>query len=370
MSKLFDNLKDETMTNLRLDLMKRSIFPSARLRALFTLLLSVLFFTQAHAAQDEINGPPGSGIYGAQVITLPNGNIVVADPYFGEGGVSNIGAVYLYDGATHALISTLKGSTANDQVGAGGITVLANGNFVVPSSAWDKGVVANAGASTFCRATTGCNGVVSAANSLIGSSAHDALGQFVYPLPNGNYVVHAMDWDTYFPPIRKNVGAVTFCNGTTGCKGEVTTLNSLVGSEEEDRIGYAGGILILKDGDYVVNSPFWNAFPFSDSGAVTFCKGTTGCAGAISASNSLIGERHNEQIGRIPGPKSGVVELANGNYVVASGFYNPNANNDPNPYGAVTLCNGTTGCVGKVWSNISLVGSANRQSVGSHGVTA
>lgn len=352
------------MTHSRRDLTRSSI---TYLRALFTLLLSVLLFTPALADQGEINGPPNSGTFGSQVVVLPNGNIVVSDPGFDENGVTNIGAVYLYDGASHALISTLKGSTANDQVG-GAITVLANGNYVVRSPSWNNGPANFAGAVTFCKATTGCNGVVSFGNSLIGSTAFDQVG-FVIPLPNGNYIVRSLDWDTYFPPIKKNVGAVTFCNGTIGCKGELTTLNSLIGGSEEDLIA-KGDITILKDGDYVVNSPFWHGGGlFAEVGAVTFCKGTTGCGGVVSSSNSLVGERRGERIGSIPGPRPGVVELANGNYVVASGFYNPNSINDPNPFGAVTLCNGVTGCQGTVTSNISLVGSANRQSVGSNGVT-
>lgn len=353
--------------NLRQDLLKRSIFPSLHLSALLTFLLSVLCFTQAHATQVEINGPPNSGAFGTQAVALPNGNIVVTDPGFDEGGVTNIGAVYLYDGATLALISTLKGSTANDQVG-GLVTVLKNGNFVVAHSLWDNGAVTNAGAITFCRATTGCNGVVSAGNSLVGSSVNDALGH-VLVLSNGNYIVQNIDWDTYFPPIKKNVGAVTFCNGTTGCTGAITTQNSLIGSGADDLIS-KGGITLLKDGDYVVNSPYWHNGPFQDAGAVTFCRGTTGCGGVVSSANSLVGERRNEVIGSILGTVNGVVELANGNYVVASAFYNPNSINNPNPYGAVTLCNGTTGCTGTVWSNISLIGSGNAQSVGSHGVTA
>ncbi|HKR15397.1 MAG TPA: hypothetical protein VJT15_25245 [Pyrinomonadaceae bacterium] len=337
-------------------------------KALLTLLLSFLFFTPALADQGDINGPPNSGIFGAQVAVLPNGNIVVTDPLFDENGVTNIGAVYLLDGVTHAVISTLKGSTTNDQIG-NRIVVLANGNYVVQSSGWNNGAASFTGAVTFCSATTGCNGVVSFGNSLIGSSAFDQVG-FVIALPNGNYVVRSIEWDTNFPPIKKNVGAVTFCNGNIGCKGELTTLNTIIGGSAEDQVG-KGDVIVLKDGDYIVYSPLWHGGGgvFQDVGAVTFCRGTTGCGGVVSASNSLVGERRGERIGSIPGPRNAIVELANGNYVVASGFYNPNSINDPNPFGAVTLCNGVTGCLGTIPSNISLVGSANRQSVGSNGVT-
>ena len=355
------------MTHSRRAFIRTSIIASPYLRALFTLLLSVLFFTPAHAAQGEITGPPNSGTFGSQVVVLPNGNIVVSDSGFDENGVTNIGAVYLFDGATHALISTLKGSTANDQVGQE-ITVLANGNYVVRSASWSNGLAKLAGAVTFCKATTGCNGVVSFGNSLIGSTEFDVVG-FVMPLPNGNYIVRSIDWDTYFPPIRKNVGAVTFCNGTIGCKGELTTLNSLIGSSDDDKLA-TGGITILKDGDYVVSSPSWNNSIFTDAGAVTFCRGTSGCGGVVSSSNSLVGDKREDRVGSIPSANFSVVELANGNYVVASGFYNPDPITSPSPFGAATLCNGVTGCAGPIWSNISLIGTAHGQFVGGNGVTA
>jgi sugar lactone lactonase YvrE len=72
------------------------------------------------------------------VAILPNGNFVVTDPTYDEGGVTDIGAVYLYDGATLALISTLKGVTAADSAGNGTIVVLPGGNhFVVVSTLCD-----------------------------------------------------------------------------------------------------------------------------------------------------------------------------------------------------------------------------------------
>jgi hypothetical protein len=45
--------------------------------------------------------------------------------------------VFLYDGATHALISALTGSTAGDRVGFDGLTLLSNGNFLVFSQSLD-----------------------------------------------------------------------------------------------------------------------------------------------------------------------------------------------------------------------------------------
>ena len=56
------------------------------------------------------------------------------------------------------------------------MTVLANGNYVVASADWDNGAAVNAGAATWGSGTTGVSGVVSAANSLVGSTADDRVG--------------------------------------------------------------------------------------------------------------------------------------------------------------------------------------------------
>ncbi len=158
--------------------------------ALFALTIITLFTFAGNIAaqQTDINGPAGSVRFGTQVTALPNGNIVVIDPNYSiPAGAANVGAVYLYNGSTGALISTITGSTANDFVGNNGVTVLTNGNYVVGTLFWD-GAAANVGAVTWCDKTSGCSGTVSSLNSLVGSTAGDGVGN-VTALTNGNYVV-------------------------------------------------------------------------------------------------------------------------------------------------------------------------------------
>lgn len=60
--------------------------------------------------------------------------MVVADTFYNAPGpMEDIGAVYLYNGATGALISTLTGSKTGELVGSGFIFLLANGNYLVSS---------------------------------------------------------------------------------------------------------------------------------------------------------------------------------------------------------------------------------------------
>ncbi len=321
---------------------------SFRLTVLVFLIFSGLSVQQVVAAiQINIPAPAGSGRFGNLVTALPNGNIIVTDPEFDLPGLTNVGAVYLYNGATGVLISRLTGSTAGDSVGNRDVRVLPNGNYVVVSVSWSSG----AGAITWCNGTTGCTGAVSLANSLVGSTSGDNIGSDgITILTNGNFVVHSQGWDNGG---LNDVGAVTLCNGTTGCTGAVSPSNSLVGSAAQDRIGSAN-ITVLTNGNYIVSSSIWNNGPISDAGAVSFCNGTTGCTGLINPTNSLVGSTVNDNVGV-------ALELTNGNYVVVSSWWD---NGITANVGAVTFCNGVTGCTGVITSANSLIGSTTNDSVG------
>ena len=171
---------------------------------------------------------PGVGNqFARQVVVLPNDNVVATDPN-DDFAATNAGAVYLFNGTTGALISTLTGSRASDFVGGGvGVTALANGNYVVSSAEWHNSAGTSVGAATFGSGTTGVSGVVSVANSLVGSALFDQVGSFVTGLANGNYVVSSRLWNN---GAATDAGAVTFGNGTTGVSGAVSAANSLVGT--------------------------------------------------------------------------------------------------------------------------------------------
>jgi hypothetical protein len=100
----------------------------------------------------------GGEEFGQGIVVLTNGNVVVTDPTFGLLGVPDTGAVYLYNGETGALLSTLLGSSANDEVGLGGVTALSNGNYVVSSPQWNN----NEGAATWGNGSGGPTETVSA----------------------------------------------------------------------------------------------------------------------------------------------------------------------------------------------------------------
>jgi hypothetical protein len=297
-----------------------------------------------------IDPTPNAGDqFGAMTLPLATGNVLVSD-YLDDFAGQDAGAMHLFSGRTGALIATVVGSKSGDfrhhGLGEGiddpRVAVLAGGNYVVAIPQWANGSVTRAGAVMWGSATTGIAGPISPANSLVGSSANDAVGDTVARLTNGNYVVGSSGWDN---GSTADVGAATWCDGATGCTGPVSTANSLVGSS----LGGITGITALTNSNYVVSATLM------PGGAATWCNGTTGRTGVISSDDSLTG----------PGVGQQILPLANGNYVVSSPYWD---NGDGvTEVGAVTWCDGTKGRVGPVSPANSLVGSTSGDRVGTFG---
>ncbi len=267
---------------------------------------------------------------------LPNGNYIVSSAAW-----AGRGAVTFGNGATGisgpvSAENSLIGSTFFDQVGSGGITILANGNYVVASPKWDRAGIIDAGAVTWGHADTGVSGTVSPNNSVVGSTSFDYVSGHaangVVPLTNGNYVVESPLWDH---GEMVDTGAATWCDGNVGRVGELSSSNSMVGSSALDRVGREG-VTALANGHYVILSTSWNA----GAGAATWGDGAMGSHGLVSMENSLVGQTADKAVGA-----RGVLPLTNGNYVVLSSERN-----------AATWANGAIGLSGTVNESNSLLG--------------
>lgn len=321
----------------------------------FAALSAAIGSPWVSAEQVDLAGPPGSVEFGSNVVVLPNGNFVVVDRV---GPGPNLGAVHLYS-SNGQLVSTLTGSQSNDWVGSDGIEVLANGNFVVRSSYWDNAGAVDAGAVTWVDGDTGLDGTVSAANSLVGTSADDQVGRWrVTALANGNYVVNAPNWNG---DMVADLGAVTWANGATGLSGPISAANSLIGSAAGDIVG-SRGVYALANGNYVVGSDFWGNGTIGQVGAVTWANGNVGISGTISPANSLVGTTAGDRVS-----SAGVTALDIGNYVVSSSLWDNGAVEN---VGAVTWADGNVGLTGTVAPENSLIGSSRNDQVGSDGITA
>ena len=336
--------------------MSRSKFKTSILSAAFVVLAG----TAAPSAlavdgtQTDIVGPAGSVSFGTAFAVLPNGNIVVTDP---DGPVSGVGAVYLYapDGSP---INWFTGSSENDHVGSGGIVVLKNGNFVVLSPQWHNEDTADAGAVTLVDGNAGMTGLVTDGNSLVGSTAGDAVGTAgsVTALSNGNYVVTTPAWSN---GSFAGAGAATFGDGTMGVVGPISADNSLVGTQADDNVGN-GGAVALPNGNYVVVSSAWANGSATQAGAVTLADGTLGLSGAISSDNSLVGSTNADAVG-----SDGITVLPNSDFVIVSSSWSNGAASEA---GAATFGDGIDGITGPVSSSNSLVGTHAQDHVGRGGI--
>jgi len=361
------------------------------------------------------------------IVVLPNGNYVIATPTWRNAATSAnfAGAVTWVNGATGkttdgsgviSIANSLIGDRTNELIGSTdtftvngssqlfytkGIRSLgANGNYVVLSSSWDNGAATSAGAVTWVNGATGetMNGsnVISATNSIVGTNTDDRVGERAFGssfgsgrsellngvrvLANGNYIVESNWWNG-------SRGAVTWGNGATGTAGAVGPANSLVGSTFSDSIGQGidpstnfanpGVIVIPNTSNVFVLSPVWDNGAAVNAGAITFINGTTGllqdgaAGGAITAANSLIGQRSGDLIGlgaslTISGGTPSHVFLANGRIA----FINANwANGAAAPKaGAVTVMDPASPVVGFISAANSLVGTQANDAVGVRGI--
>ena len=303
----------------------------------------------------DLVGPAGSGLFGFKTLVLANGNIVVSDPLFDSALQPDVGAVYLFNGSTGALLSTLHGSAAQDTIGLE-LTEVGDSNVLVGSSLWHNGALANAGAMTWMSGTTGLSGVVSAANSYVGGSANDFVGGLMPDrLANGNAVLVNSSWHD---ATTASVGAATWFNGNAPSTGVIGPANSIVGSTEGDF--YFAKAVPLTNGNFVIATPGWNGPGATDAGAATWGNGATGTAGVISPAISLVGTKKDDSVA------ARVKALTNGNYVVTAPSWDNVAITDA---GAAVWANGSVGIAGPVTAANSLRGGTVGDQVGAE-VTA
>ncbi len=251
---------------------------------------------------------------------------------------------------------TYANAAAGDQHGSNDFAELSSGNILVASPD-DNRVATSAGAVRLYKPDGTLLSTLSGTTTNDRIGGVDSMGQpSIFKVGNGNAAVCSPGWSTA-------KGAVTWINGTTGLSGEVYSSNSLVGSQDYDRVGLDTRLTVLTDGNYVVASPFMHIGLISNVGAVTwvngsngYISGTSSAGGTPSAVNSLVGQALNDNIGY-----SGVTALPNGRYVVKTPSWN---NGGVSDVGAATWCNGKPGSIGVVSTSNSLYGTTTNDNVG------
>jgi trimeric autotransporter adhesin len=298
-------------------------------------------------------------------IAVNNGYLLITKPSDSTSGETASGAIYLYNGDTGALISALYGDTASDQIGSGGSFALTgNNHFVAASPSW----ASNKGAATWIDGTSGLSGTISSSNSLVGATAGGQVSfgtngstskDGIVTLSNGNYVVVSPKW-IYSTTPSANAGAVTWCNGSAGRIGTVSASNSLYSRYENNYTGRIDastlGVVELLGagaGNFIIISPSYGVSTTATRGCVTWINGSngylyTGVLGdTIRIENSLMGNEADDQLG------SKYAILTNGNYVVGSPLWNiPSGNND---VGCAVWCNKTGSTVGYLTTSYQII---------------
>jgi len=239
---------------------------------------------EVSTADSFAGGTPGDNV-GASVVALANGNYVVASPNWTNGTTTDAGAVTWADGSkpligTITAADSLVGTSSNDAVGTRGVTALSSGNYVVDSSSWHG----FRGAVTWSNGSKGVTGAVSAGDSFVGATTDDALGSGgVTPLADGNYVINSSDFRT---DTMEFLGAATWVNefGSRSGTISISSSNSFVGAMSGDGLGMQ--VLPAADGNYAVYFPDANELAHQ-AGAVTL--GSGALTGTLSAANSVLG---------------------------------------------------------------------------------
>jgi len=348
-------------------------------------------------------GASGSNTWiglGNGIQPLDNGNFVVTSNYWNNGSAARAGAVTFSNGSGSPTVGVLSsanslvGSTTDDQVGTNPNgqafnqlhagydsdgNQLYSSNYVIASGRWDNGALSDAGAITWGSGTSGVSGTISAANSIVGLKAHANDRTSITALENGNYVALMPQWDNGGVT---DAGAAAFVSGTTGRLSDyaaqgnrniVGAGNSLVGSTSGDMDQasvtplYNGSATLpyLYGSNYLVISANWDNGGLADAGAVSWGSGANGVSGAISRTNSIVGEKAGDMLGGYTAANfSSVILLQNGHYVVGSSTRDINGVQNA---GAATWVDGSTGRLSDyaAQGNRNIVSAANSL-VGSH----
>ncbi len=264
------------------------------------------------ATNSLVGSNPGDQV-GVALTPLHNGNLVVSNPNWGGADGARLGSVTFLSAsapitgpvtASNSLYSVETSSYAPNFI----VTPLSNGNYVVSCPACTVNARPQTGAVIFASGVSGIRGPISTANSLYGSQDGDYVGRTVLALATGNYLVLS---PYVANKVFDNAGAASFGNGQTGLQGAVSPLNSLMGGAPFDQVGeFALG---LQDGSYVVASPSWANGLAAHAGAVTFGSAASGVVGEVSAQNSLVGSTVDDYVSR-----GGVVALSSGRVAVTS----------------------------------------------------
>jgi len=151
------------------------------------------------AANSAIESDPSSGTPLLQAAPLQNGNYVIWDFLWGEGGGFGFGASMLATGfapttTSPSAANSLVGSQTRDFVGGGntavpGVSSYPGDIYVIFSPDWANGSTQKAGAVTLASSTKRLIGPVTPQNSVVGSLANEGATLVFDYSPKNNLLI-------------------------------------------------------------------------------------------------------------------------------------------------------------------------------------
>ena len=198
-------------------------------------------FNQAVSGSNSVIGEGTGDVLGSNGLAdVGGGRALILSPNW-RGGVGAATLVNANAAKAGSIIATsansFTGSVAGDLVGAYGVTVLPNGNFVLGSDA--NGAIAY----TFMPDGRGGQ-TLAPTNSLIGTTPSRTLGFDVRVLSSGDYIVINPAYDA-------GKGMIVFGSKDTGVAGAPNTANAWLGTVNGEQLG--ANVQLLAGDQFVFN---------------------------------------------------------------------------------------------------------------------
>lgn len=162
---------------------------------------------------------------------------------------------------------------------------------------------------------------------IVGPAGSEEFGTSLAVLPNGNFFVVDSKWD--HPTIGADVGAVYLYDGSTN-----ELISTTTGMSPAELFGQR--LVVLPNGNIVVQSPLADIGGLADSGAVVWIDAGIGLNQAVSETNSIHGSTAGDRVG------DGLAFADDSDYIIQSSSWTNPAGPTPG-VGAFTWADGETG---------------------------
>lgn len=223
--------------------------------------------------------------------------------------------------------------------------------IMVFSPQWNGG----RGALTFIDPTAPLTGAVSASNSLVGATAGDfgSGNSYIWLDYRGlGSLGKIVLLNRYFDA---GAGALTVIDPTNPLTGAISASNSLVG-ESGSSVNYYNANYVGYAGDLVVSSPNYTDGSGNNIGFAALFTDGSAPVGVISSANALVGSANGDRVG------THVADMGNGKFVVLSPNWSGGTGTNR---GAITWGNTGAPLTGTVGVANSLIGAYDNDYVGS-----